>query len=57
MTPKFFRKRNIIQADGKNTDYPSINAAKRESKRLQKQHGHGSLMVVETLPVITQEPA
>ena len=55
MTAKFYRKRKIIQIDGKNKTFSSINQAKRESRMLQKKHGHGSVKVVEKLPPITQE--
>lgn len=55
---KYTRKYNIIKdADGtvifvgtytdKGQKYPSINAAKRESRRLQEEHGRGCVRVVK----------
>jgi len=52
MKAKFFRKKNIIQIEGRNQAFKSINAAKRESRKLQKKHGQGSLIIVEKLPSI-----
>ena len=51
---KFYRKDHVItDVSGKviftgtfhNGAFTSINAAKRESRKLQQQHGHGSLRV------------
>ena len=53
---KFYRKDHVItDVDGKTIftgtfrvkagEYTSINAAKRESRRLQEKHGQGSLRV------------
>lgn len=60
---KFLRKGATIRTlneDGSHSDktffdpmnilYPSINAAKRESRKLQAEHGAGTLRVVSKFP-------
>lgn len=57
-TRRYMRKGNVIHtcADVSNKAYPSINEAKRESRRLQMEAdgalGRGTLSVSEKLPSV-----
>lgn len=47
----YFRKDNLIQNSlGEIVVYKSINAAKRESRQIQKREGLGAVRAVQKLP-------
>lgn len=61
-TLKYYRKGATIRTiktgadetyfDPRDQSQPSINAAKRASRKLQSEHGPGSLQVVQKLPQV-----
>ncbi|MAF24373.1 hypothetical protein CL634_02125 [bacterium] len=61
METLYYRKRNMIMnSDGELQKFDSVNAAKRESRRLQKEVGvlgSGVLRVVDKFPKVVKSDA